>query len=87
MTKLKTTAGWLVTGLLLLFAFTARASEREVTITAPDGTTLAGTLTIPDKGVKGSVVFISGSGATDRNETIGPLKPFLTISKAVTDAG
>lgn len=87
MTKLKTTAGWLVTGLLLLFAFTARASEREVTITAPDGTTLAGTLTIPDKGVKGSVVFISGSDATDRNETIGPLKPFLTISKAVTDAG
>ncbi len=52
------------------------------------GVTLAGTLTLPEKGNKFTVVvLISGSGAQDRNEEIMGHKPFLVIADYLTRRG
>jgi len=52
------------------------------------GTTLPGTLTIP-KGVKNFpiVVFVHGSGANDRDETIGLNKPFRDLAFGLAKLG
>lgn len=61
--------------------------QREVSI-ASDTVTLGGTLTSPwGTPPHGAVVFISGSGAQDRDETISGHKPFAVISDALTRAG
>ena len=52
------------------------------------GITLAGTLTIPEKGNNfTAVILISGSGAQDRNEEIMGHKPFLIIADYLTRRG
>jgi pimeloyl-ACP methyl ester carboxylesterase len=52
------------------------------------GTHLEGTLTIPDgKGPYPAVLLITGTGPQDRDETIGPLKPFAVIADALGRAG
>ncbi len=62
---------------------------RDVTYTnAKDGTKLAGTLTLPEgPGPFAAVVMITGSGAQDRDESIGGHKPFLVIADHLTRRG
>jgi alpha-beta hydrolase superfamily lysophospholipase len=64
-------------------------SSRDVHFTSADGTVLAGTLTVPDRGGApfAAVVFVHGSGAQDRDETIGPNPIFLQLSNALSNAG
>ena len=53
-----------------------------------DGITLAGTLTLPEKGNKfPAVVLVTGSGAQNRNEEIMGHKPFLVIADYLTRNG
>jgi fermentation-respiration switch protein FrsA (DUF1100 family) len=71
--------------------------EEEVQVTVPDryGTThasvlikLAGTLSLPPgKGPFPAVLFITGSGPEDRDETIFEHKPFLVLSDVLVRAG
>ena len=71
--------------------------EEEVQVTVPEryGTTranvlikLAGTLSLPPgKGPFPAVLFITGSGPEDRDETIFDHKPFLVLSDALARAG
>ncbi len=46
-----------------------------------------GTLTIPETRPKGLVIFISGSGWQDRDETIFSHRPFAVIADTLTKAG
>lgn len=46
-----------------------------------------GTLTLPNSTPKGLVVFISGSGWQDRDETIYAHKPFAVLADTLTRAG
>ena len=64
-------------------------SSRDVSFTSADGTVLAGTLTVPDRGRApfAAVVFVHGSGPMDRDETIGPNAVFLQLSNALSNAG
>jgi len=57
-----------------------------------EGVTLAGTLTLPDAGVFGdgpfpAVVFVTGSGPQDRDETIVGHKPFAVIADHLARRG
>jgi len=63
--------------------------EEEVEFTNPDdGTTLAGTLTLPERpGPHPAAILISGSGAQDRDETLLGHKPFLVIADHLTRHG
>ncbi|HED52682.1 MAG TPA: alpha/beta hydrolase [Phycisphaerales bacterium] len=66
---------------------------REESVVVPAGEhELAGTLTLPDEqqfgaGPYPAVVFISGSGPQDRDETILGHKPFFVISDALAKRG
>lgn len=46
-----------------------------------------GTLTLPESTPKGLVIFISGSGWQDRDETIYAHRPFAVIADTLTKAG
>jgi pimeloyl-ACP methyl ester carboxylesterase len=61
----------------------------EVSFPAGDGkATLAGTLTIPQgAGPFPAVVFVGGSGPSDRDETIAGHKPFLLLADLLTRKG
>jgi alpha-beta hydrolase superfamily lysophospholipase len=62
--------------------------SEDVSFTSADGTVLAGTLTVPELGGRfGAVVLVHGSGAQDRDETIGPNKIFQQLSNALSNAG
>ena len=63
--------------------------EREVAYTnGTDGTTLAGTLTIPaGPGPHPAAIMITGSGAQDRDQSIMGHKPFLVIADHLTRNG
>ena len=62
--------------------------EEEVTI-SNNGVTLGGTLSIPQNATApvSAVIFLTGSGAQDRDETLFEHKPFLLISDALVRAG
>jgi hypothetical protein len=61
---------------------------RDVTVDAPDGGKLAGTLTLPKAtGPAPAILLWSGSGQQDRDETIFNHKPFLIIADKLTRAG
>lgn len=63
-------------------------ATEEVTIARGDSVTLAGTLTMPSNGRPvGALVFITGSGAQDRDETVMGHKPFAVIADFLTKAG
>jgi uncharacterized protein len=68
---------------------TPHFASRDVTFTSADGTVLAGTLTVPDRGRApfAAVVFVHGSGPMDRDESIGPNPFFLLLSNALSNAG
>ncbi len=48
---------------------------------------LSGTLTMPEKGAKRAVVLVTGSGPTDRDESIYGHKPFLVLADYLTRRG
>lgn len=63
--------------------------EVEVTFTSPYGQ-LPGVLTLPDQGHQGpwpAVVLLHGSGPQDRDETIGPNKPFRDLAWQLAGRG
>ncbi|BDC49888.1 alpha/beta hydrolase [Bryobacterales bacterium F-183] len=62
--------------------------EEEVTITS-NGVTLGGTLSIPQNATSPApaAIFLTGSGAQDRDETLFEHKPFLVISDMLVRAG
>jgi uncharacterized protein len=64
-------------------------TSRDVTLTSADGTRLAGTLTVPERGrgPYATLVLVHGSGPQDRDETIGPNPVFLQLSNALSNAG
>ena len=64
-------------------------TTREVTVTSPvDGVTLASTVVIPaGQGPFPGVVFMSGSGAQDRDQTIAGHKPFLVLADRLARIG
>jgi uncharacterized protein len=64
-------------------------TSRDVTFASADGTQLAGTLTVPERGrgPYATLVLVHGSGAQDRDETIGPNPVFLQLSNALSNAG
>lgn len=62
-------------------------TQEEVTFKSGD-ITLAGTLTLPEgDGPFPAIVLVTGSGAQDRDETIGAMKPFRLIADGLTRAG
>src|SRR6476661_5130001 len=63
--------------------------EREVMYTnTHDGTPLGATLTVPNRrGPFPAVLLITGMGPQDRDETIGPLKPFAVIAEHLVRTG
>lgn len=63
--------------------------SHDVSFVSADGTKLAGTITVPDKAARSfaAIVLVHGTGALDRNETIGPNPVFLQLSNALSNAG
>lgn len=63
----------------------------EVVVDGPSGNTLAGTFLLPDGASPAhrvpAVVFITGSGLQDRDETIFGYKPFRTIATTLAEVG
>lgn len=66
-------------------------TERELSIGDGDGdgdAALPATLTLPkSKGPFAAVVLVHGSGPHDRDETIGPNKPFLDLARGLAERG
>lgn len=62
--------------------------EREVTVDAPEGGKLAGTLTIPaGSGPHPAVLLWSGSGQQDRDEQIYGHRPYAVVADRLTREG
>lgn len=60
----------------------------EVTVESEPGVTLAGTFVKPEgDGPFPTVIFLTGSGAQDRDETIAEHRPFAVIADALARAG
>ncbi len=69
------------------YADTAAFDEREVTVGSGEWT-LPGTLAIPaGDGPFPAVVLVHGSGPNDRDETIGPNKPFRDLACGLASRG
>jgi hypothetical protein len=65
------------------------ANYRELDVRVGDGdTALPATLTLPaGDGPFPAVVLVHGSGAHDRDQTIGPNKPFLDLARGLAERG
>lgn len=64
-----------------------KMQEREITVGA-DGYKLPGTLTLPVGKKKAPVVIlVHGSGPNDRDETVGPNKPFRDLAWGLAERG
>ena len=62
--------------------------EEEVVVRAADSTTLAGTLVVPEgEGPFPALLFITGSGAQDRNEEMWNYQPFFMIADHLARQG
>jgi len=62
-------------------------AEREVAV-GSEGRALPGTLTLPKgSGPFPAVVLVHGSGPHDRDETIGPNRPFLDLARGLATQG
>ncbi len=76
-----------VLALAVVFTLSSFKSE-DVTVFSPaSGVNMCGTLLIPDSAPKALVVFASGSGKQDRDETVFGHKPFKALAEAMADAG
>lgn len=62
-------------------------SEQEVQIESQPGYPLNGTLTLPAGEVRAALVLVHGSGASDRDETIGANKPFRDLAWGLAQQG
>ena len=66
----------------------ASAKFKEEAVTVGSGEwALPGTLSMPDGPTSGAVVLVHGSGPNDRDETIGPNKPFRDLAWGLADRG
>lgn len=65
----------------------AKWRERELKVAASPGLELPATLTMPRAEVHAGVVLVHGSGAHDRDQTIGPNKPFRDLAHGLADRG
>lgn len=80
--------------LLLFFPFTTALAgriERELTLGA-DGYVLPATLTLPREAVEAGrrvpcLILVHGSGPQDRDETLGPNKPFRDLAWGLAERG
>ncbi|HEY7499147.1 MAG TPA: alpha/beta fold hydrolase [Vicinamibacterales bacterium] len=63
-----------------------RFSEEAVTVGTGEWA-LPGTLSLPVGPIAGAVVLVHGSGPSDRDETIGPNKPFRDLAWGLADRG
>jgi hypothetical protein len=69
------------------YADPAKFEEREVTVGSGDWA-LPGTLAVPKgKGPFPAVILVHGSGPNDRDETLGPNKPFKDIAWGLASRG
>jgi dienelactone hydrolase len=64
----------------------ARFKEEAVTVGSGEWV-LPGTLSMPDGPISGAVVLVHGSGPHDRDETVGPNKPFRDLAWGLADRG
>jgi len=64
----------------------SRFKEETVTVGA-SGWPLPGTVSMPDEGTVPAVVLVHGSGPHDRDETIGPNKPFRDLAWGLANRG
>lgn len=62
-------------------------TEQEVTITADERYPLPGTLTLPKGEPLAGFVLVHGSGPNDRDETVGPNKPFRDLAWGLAQQG
>jgi dienelactone hydrolase len=63
-------------------------TERELSLTATDDCSLGATLTLPTgSDTVPGVVLVHGSGPQDRDETVGPNKPFKDIAWGLASRG
>jgi len=60
--------------------------ERELSLSSP-ACDLGATLTVPSDGADTGVVLVHGSGPNDRDETIGPNKPFKDLAWGLATEG
>jgi dienelactone hydrolase len=66
----------------------ASSRFREESVTVGSGElALPGTLSMPAGQISGAVVLVHGSGPHDRDETIGPNKPFRDLGWGLADRG
>lgn len=67
----------------------ATYSSKDIAFSSADGIALAGTMTTPNTpaGRRPAVVLVHGSGAADRDETLGPNKIFLQLANALSNSG
>lgn len=69
------------------YADTAAFTEKEVTVGSGEWA-LPGTLTLPsESGPHPAIVLVHGSGPNDRDETIGPNKPFKDLASGLSSHG
>lgn len=70
------------------YAVTSMFREEGVTVGKTSGWALPGTLTIPTgTGLFPAVVLVQGSGPNDRDETLGPNKPFQDLAWGLASQG
>ena len=63
-------------------------TEKEISISIGEGKELPGTLILPDgEGPFPVVVFVHGSGPSDRDETINGNKPFKDLAEGLAEKG
>ena len=66
----------------------AGVTERQVEFKSTDGQVFPATLCLPKPGTPSPlIVFIQGSGPQDRDETIGPNKPFRDLAWGLAERG
>lgn len=69
------------------YVVAANFTEREITVDA-GGWPLGATLSMPTaKGPLPAIVLVHGSGPSDRDETIGPNKPFRDLGRGLASRG
>jgi dienelactone hydrolase len=66
----------------------ASSHFKEEAVTVGSGEwVLPGTLSVPDGTIAAAVVLVHGSGPNDRDETLGPNKPFRDLAWGLADRG